>query len=72
MTYNEKVGAAIGRPYSLMHKHGGRPLAAPTDFLQPLECGRMLRYNSVYKNEIRQIMPYISFLSQEGGQNEKA
>ena len=26
------VGAAIGRPYSLMHKHGGRPMAAPTTF----------------------------------------
>lgn len=47
-------------------------MAALTDSLQPLECGKMLRYNSVYKNEIRQIMPYISFLSQEGGQNEKA
>ncbi len=27
-----EVGAAIGRPYSLMHKHGGRPMAAPTTF----------------------------------------
>ena len=24
------VGAAISRPYSLMHKHGGRPMTAPT------------------------------------------
>ena len=31
------VGAAIGRPYSFIHKHGGRPVTAPTGWVKSLQ-----------------------------------
>ena len=30
------VGAAIGRPYSFIHKHGGRPVTAPIGWVKSL------------------------------------